>query len=130
MRRPVSVERLVAITWWILAISSEYCSIVHWFRLAHCTVCVIVHEACKAVDYNGLFRDLWPGSVHNACVSHCKIRSAMVNYCRLRSYGLHVELRIPVFLIGDLAYPLLSWLIQLFYILHCCHVTINYNYNS
>ena len=50
MRRPVSVERRVAVTLWILATvtSSEYRSVFHLFGLAHCTVCVIVHETCKA----------------------------------------------------------------------------------
>ena len=39
MRRPVSVKRRVAITSWIL----------HLFGIARCTVCVIVHETCKAI---------------------------------------------------------------------------------
>ena len=48
MRRPVSVERRVAVTLWILATPSEYCSVAHLFGLARCTVCQIVHETCKA----------------------------------------------------------------------------------
>ena len=49
MRRPVSVERHGAITLWILATPSEYCSIAHLFGIAQCTVCVIVHETCRAI---------------------------------------------------------------------------------
>ena len=48
MRRLVSVERRVAITLWIPT-PSEYCSIAHLFGIARCTVCVIVHETCKAI---------------------------------------------------------------------------------
>ena len=49
MRRPVSVERRIAITLWILATPSEYRSVSHLFGLARCTVCLIVHETCKAI---------------------------------------------------------------------------------
>ena len=49
MRRPVSVERCVAVTLWILATPSEYRSIAHLFGLARCTVCQIVHETSKAI---------------------------------------------------------------------------------
>jgi len=45
MRRPVSVERHVAITLWILATPSEY----RRFGIARCTVCVIVHETSRAI---------------------------------------------------------------------------------
>ena len=48
IRRPVSVERHVAITLWILATLSEYCSVSHLFGIARCTVCVI-HETCRAI---------------------------------------------------------------------------------
>ena len=46
MRKPVSVEKHVSISLWILATSSEYCTV---FGLARCTVCVIVHKICKAI---------------------------------------------------------------------------------
>ena len=49
MRRPVSVERRVAVTLWILATPSECRSVSHLFGLARCTVCLIVHETCKAI---------------------------------------------------------------------------------
>ncbi|XP_065908880.1 uncharacterized protein [Dysidea avara] len=49
MRRPVSVERRVAITLWILATPSEYCTVAHHFGIARCTVCIIVKETCKAI---------------------------------------------------------------------------------
>lgn len=49
IRRPVSVERRVAVTLWILATPSEYRNVSHLFGLARCTVCVIVHETCKVI---------------------------------------------------------------------------------
>ena len=49
MRRPISVERRVAITLWILTTPSEYRSVAHLFGIARCTVCVIVRETCKAI---------------------------------------------------------------------------------
>jgi len=49
MMRPVSVERCVAVTLWILATPSKYRSIAHLFGLARCTVCQIVHETSKAI---------------------------------------------------------------------------------
>ena len=52
MRRPVSVERRVAILLWILATSSEYHTVSHLFGLARCTVCVIVYETCRAIVQN------------------------------------------------------------------------------
>ena len=188
MRRPVSVERRVAISLWILATPSEYRMVSHLFGLARCTVCVIVHETCRAiaqnlqsvyisfptgeslktvvegfqcrwdipqcagsvdgthipitppamnhtdyynrkgwysiitqavVDHNGLFRDLcigWPGSVHDACVfSNSTLYSKVNNGELLQGDVLHVSGgTIPVYLIGDSAYPLLSWLIKPF----------------
>ena len=49
MSRPVSVERYVAISLWILATPSEDCMVSHLFCLIRCTVCVIVHETCRAI---------------------------------------------------------------------------------
>ena len=49
MRRPISVERRVTITLWILATPSEYRSVAHLFGIARCTVCIIVRETCKAI---------------------------------------------------------------------------------
>ena len=49
MRRPVSVPRRVAITLWVLATPSEYCTIAYLFGIARCTVCVVVKEICEAI---------------------------------------------------------------------------------
>lgn len=49
MRKPVSTECRVAITLWILATSAEYRSVAHLFGLAHCIVCKIVNENCRAI---------------------------------------------------------------------------------
>ena len=188
MKRPVSVEGRVAITLWILATPSEYRSIAHLLGVARSTVCVIVHETCRAiiqkfkpvyinfptsenlraviqgfqdrwnipqcagsvdgthipvtppamnhtdyynrknwysiiaqtvVDHNGLFRDLcigWPGSVHDACVfSNSKLYSKVNSGELLQGEELRVTGgTIPVFLIGDSAYPLLPWLLKPF----------------
>ena len=188
MRKPISVERCVAITLWIVATPSEYHTVSHLFGLARCTVCVIVHETCRAiirtlqsvyisfptgesqktviegfrsrwnipqcagsvdgthipitpptmnhidyynhkgwysiitqaiVDHHGLFRDLcigWPGSVHDARVlSNSTLYTKVTNGELLQGDVLHVRRRnIPVYLIGDSAYPLLSWLIKPF----------------
>ena len=48
-RRSVSTERRVAITLWVLATPAEYRSVAHLFGLAHCTVCQIVNETCRAI---------------------------------------------------------------------------------
>ena len=70
--------------------------------------------AQAVVDHGGLFRDLcigWPGSVHDAHVFsnsklYSKVNSGELLQCEeLRVMGG----TIPVFLIGDSAYPLLSW---------------------
>jgi len=45
----VSVEKHVAITLFCLATCSEYRTLAHLFGLAQSTVCVIVHDACRAV---------------------------------------------------------------------------------
>ena len=49
LRKCISVEKRVAITLWCLATCSEYRTIAHLFGLACCTVCVIVHDTCKAI---------------------------------------------------------------------------------
>ena len=49
LRRAISVEHRVAITLWCLATCGEYCTIAHLFGVARCTVCVIVHDTCKAI---------------------------------------------------------------------------------
>ena len=46
MRRSVSTECMVAITLWVLATPSEYCSVAHLFGVARCTVCKIVRDTC------------------------------------------------------------------------------------
>ena len=49
LRSAISVERRVAITLWCLATCAEYRTIGHLFGVARCTVCVIVHDTCKAI---------------------------------------------------------------------------------
>ena len=49
LRRAISVEHRVAITLWCLATCGEYQTIAHLFGVARCTVCVIVHDTCKAI---------------------------------------------------------------------------------
>ena len=49
LRKAISVEKRVAITLWCLATCSEYRTITHLFGLARSTVCVIVHDTCKAI---------------------------------------------------------------------------------
>ena len=71
------------------------------------------------VDYHGLFRDLcigWPGSVHNARVlSNSTLYTKVTNGELLQGDVLLVRGgNIPVYLIKDSAYPLLSWLIKPF----------------
>ena len=46
---PICVEQRVAITLWCLATCSQYRTIAHLFGMARCTVCVIVHNTCKAI---------------------------------------------------------------------------------
>lgn len=43
------MEHRVAITLWCLATCCEYRTIAHLFGVARCTVCVIVHDTCKAI---------------------------------------------------------------------------------
>ena len=45
----VSVEKPVAITLWCLATCSEYRTLAHLFGLAWSTICVIVHDTCRAI---------------------------------------------------------------------------------
>ena len=71
------------------------------------------------VDHNLLFTDLyigWPGSVHDARVL---ASSALYNKCNNGEFLQGDSLRVngttlPIFLIGDSAYPLLPWLIKPF----------------
>ena len=49
MRRPISVERRVAMTLWRLATNSDYRTIGHLFGVAKCTACVIVNEVCDVI---------------------------------------------------------------------------------
>ena len=50
MRRSISVEHRVAITLWCLATPCEYRTVGHLFGVARCTVCVIVHDTCNAIN--------------------------------------------------------------------------------
>ena len=49
LRHAISVEHRVAIMLWTLATCSEYRSIGHLFGVTRLTVCVIVHDTCKAI---------------------------------------------------------------------------------
>ena len=49
LRKAICVEHRVAITLWCLATCGEYRTIGHLFGIARCTVCVIVHDTCKAL---------------------------------------------------------------------------------
>ena len=49
LRRPLSVERRVAVTLWCLATPTEYRTIAHLFGIARSTVCEIVHETCQCI---------------------------------------------------------------------------------
>lgn len=188
MRLAICVEHRVAITVWCLATCCEYRTIGHLFGVARSTVCVIVHDTCKAivhvlldeyikfpqgaelcdvvaefkakwgmiqcagaidgshvpvtppalqhtdfynrkgwysmviqavVDHNYLFRDIcvgWPGSVHDARVL---VNSAIHSKGNKREIMSGNEIRlngtkIPLFLVGDSAYPICTWLMKPF----------------
>ena len=49
MRRPLSVQRRVAVCLWCLATPIEYRTIAHLFGIGRSTVCDIVHETCRAI---------------------------------------------------------------------------------
>ena len=182
------MEHRVAITLWCLATCGEYRTIGHLFGVARCTVCVVVHETCKAivtallamyikfpqgeqlrrtvegfrsqwgmiqcagavdgchipvmppasnhtdfynrkgwysiilqavVDDKYLFTDIcvgWPGSVHDARVlaNSSLYRQAEHKRILCAEAVTHQGVDIPVFLIGDSAYPLSSWLMKPF----------------
>uniref|UniRef100_A0A3Q2YV74 DDE Tnp4 domain-containing protein n=1 Tax=Hippocampus comes TaxID=109280 RepID=A0A3Q2YV74_HIPCM len=61
MRKPISVEKRVAITLWKLATNACYRTIGHLFGVAKNTVCVIVHQTCSAI-VSEMSQDLikWP----------------------------------------------------------------------
>ena len=69
------------------------------------------------VDHQYLFRDInvgWPGSVHDARVlAHSALFRKAEEGTILNGQSKQIEgCTIPVFLIGDSAYPLLKWLIK------------------
>ena len=61
LRTPISVQKRVAITLWVLAITLwvlattveyrtvEYHTVAHLFGVARCTVCCIAQETCKSL---------------------------------------------------------------------------------
>ena len=49
LRKAISVEHRVAMTLWCLATPCEYRTVGHLLGVARCTVCVIVHDTCKAI---------------------------------------------------------------------------------
>ena len=51
LRRPISVEKRLAVTLWFLSTTAEYCTIAHLFGIARSTVCEIVHETSAAIVY-------------------------------------------------------------------------------
>ena len=50
LRKAISVEHRVAMTLWCLATPCEYRTVGHLFGVARYTVCVIVHDTCKAIN--------------------------------------------------------------------------------
>ena len=71
------------------------------------------------VDHNNLFRDInvgWPGSVHdarvfvNSSIYRKAINGDIFTGCQRRILGQNV----PVFLVGDSAYPMHTWLMKPF----------------
>ena len=49
MRRPLSVQRRVAVCLWCLATPVEYRTIAHLFGIGRSTVFEIVHETCRVI---------------------------------------------------------------------------------
>ena len=49
MRIAIKVEKRVAITLWYLATCSESRTIGHLFGISRSTVCLIVHDTCRAI---------------------------------------------------------------------------------
>ena len=187
LRHSICVEHRVAITLWCLATCGEYRTIAHLFGVARCTVCIVVHDTCKAivdfllktyikfpqgdelsrvvegfkskwgmiqcagsidgchipvlppalnhtdyynrkgrysklvqaiVDHNYLFTDVcvgWPGSVHDArvLVNSSVYRKANRKEILCGEPFQHDGI-IPIFLVGDSAYPLTSWIMKPF----------------
>ena len=71
------------------------------------------------VDHNNIFWDInigWPGSVHDACVFvNSSLYRKAINGEILTGNELKISDKVvPLFLIGDSAYPLNSWLIKPF----------------
>lgn len=71
------------------------------------------------VSYNYLFTDLnigWPGSVHDARVlANSAIYTKCSDHDLIQGNNLQVGSRsLPIYLVGDSAYPLLPWLIKPF----------------
>ena len=69
------------------------------------------------VDHNYLFRDIcvgWPGSIHNACVfSNTSLYMKALNGEIFTYQTLKINNKeIPLFKVGDSAYPLSSWLMK------------------
>lgn len=50
LRRPVPVEKRVAVTLWWLATGSGYRTVAHLFGMGKSSVCEIVHEVCAALS--------------------------------------------------------------------------------
>ena len=48
LRKAISVQKCVAVTLWCLVTCFVYRKFVHLFSLAQSTVCVIIHDTCKA----------------------------------------------------------------------------------
>ena len=50
MKKAIPVEKRVAVALWRLSTNVEYRTIGHLFGISRSTVCVIVHEVCKAIN--------------------------------------------------------------------------------
>ena len=50
MRKAIPVVKRVAVTLWRLSTNLEYRTIDHLFGISRSTVCVIVHEVCRAIN--------------------------------------------------------------------------------
>ena len=96
LRKSICVEQRVAITLWCLATCSEYRTIGHLFGVARCTVCVIVHDTCKAIVDNLLstYISFPRGEDLRRVVEGFKNKWGMI-HCAGSIDGYHIPVRPP-----------------------------------